>query len=87
MPSECLTSEHTSRIETSPKKQSHIKKVKSDKSGSSISLNPVKENHGKLPMKHTGRKEKPPEREKSKTPVRGTPKTPVRGTSKTSVRV
>ena len=76
--SECLNSEHTSRIETSPEKRSHIKKGKSGKCGSSISLNPVKENHGKLPVKQTSRKERSPEREKSKTPVRGTSKTPVR---------
>ena len=78
MESECLSSEHTSRIETSPEKRSHIKKGKSGKCGSSISLNPVKENHGKLPVKQTSRKERSPERKKSKTPVRGTSKTPVR---------
>ena len=38
----------------------------------------MKENHGKLPVKQTSRKERSPEREKSKTPVRGTSKTPVR---------
>ena len=76
MERECLTSEHTSRIETSPEKRSHIKKGKSGKCGSSIALNPGKENHGKLPGKQTSRKDKYPEREKSKIPVRGTPKTP-----------
>ena len=76
--SECLNSEHTSRIETRPAKRSHIKKGKLGKSGSSISFKPVKENHGKLPVKQTSRKERSPEREKSKTPVRGTSKTPVR---------
>ena len=84
--SECLTSEHTSRVETSPEKRSHIKKGKSGKCGSSVSLNPGKENHGKLPVKQTSRKERF-QREKSKTPVRGTSKTPVRGTLKTPVRV
>ena len=34
MESECLTSEHTSRIETSPEKRSHINKSKSGKCGS-----------------------------------------------------
>ena len=34
MESECLTSEHTSRIETGPEKQSHINKCKSGKYGS-----------------------------------------------------
>ena len=34
MESECLTSEHTSRIETSPEKRSHINKGKSGKCGS-----------------------------------------------------
>ena len=62
MESECLTSEHISRIETSPEKQSHIKKGKSGKFGSSISSNPVKEDHGKLPVKQANRKEKSPER-------------------------
>ena len=47
----------------------------------------MKENHGKVPVKQTNRKERSPEREKSKIPVRGTSKTPVRGTSKTPVRV
>ena len=51
MKSECLTSEHTSRIETSSEKRSHIKKGKLGKCGSSISLNPGKENNGKLPVK------------------------------------
>ena len=78
MESQWLTSEHTSRIETSPEKHYHIKKDKSGKCGSSISLNPEKENHGKLPVKQTSRKERFPEREKSKTPVRGTSKTPMR---------
>ena len=87
MESECLSSEHTSRIETSPEKRSHIKKGKSGKCGSLISLNPVKENHGKLPLKQTSRKERSPGREKSKTPVRGTSKTLVRGTSEIPVRV
>ena len=50
--SECLISEHTSRIETSPDKQSYIDKSKSGKCGSSILLNPVKENH-KLLVKQT----------------------------------
>ena len=50
--SECLISEHTSRIETSPEKQSYIDKSKSGKCGSSILLNPVTENH-KLPVKQT----------------------------------
>ena len=76
--SECLTSEHASRIKTSPEKRSHIEKGKSDKCGSSISLNPVKGNHGKLPLKQTSRKERSREREKSKPPVTGTSKTPVR---------
>ena len=79
MESECLTSEHTFRIESSPEKRSHINKGKSGKSGSSISLKPVKENH-KLPVKQIGRKERSPEREKSKIPVRDTSKAPVRGT-------
>ena len=69
MESECLTSEHTFRIETSTERQSHINKGKSGKRGSSISLNPVKKNHGKLPLKQTSRKERSPKREKSKTPV------------------
>ena len=43
-----------------------------------ISLNPEKENHGKLPVKQTSRKEKSSEREKSKTSVRGTSKIPVK---------
>ena len=34
MENECLTSEHTSRIETSPEKRSHINKSKSGKCGS-----------------------------------------------------
>ena len=38
----------------------------------------MKENHGKLPVKQTSRKEKSPAREKCKTPVSGTSKTPVR---------
>ena len=74
--SEFLTSKHTSRIETSLENRSHINKGKAGKNGSSISLNPVKENHN-LPVRQTIRKERPPEREKSKTPVRGTSKTPV----------
>ena len=49
MESECLTSEYTSRIETSPEIRSHIKKGKSGKSGSSISLKssekPIEEIH------------------------------------------
>ena len=69
MESECATSERTSRVESSPEKQSHIKKGKSGKSGSSISSNPVKENHGKLPVKQASSKERSPERKKSKTPV------------------
>ena len=73
--SECM--KHTSRIETSPEKRSHINKGKSGKCESSVSLNPVKENH-KLPVKQTSRKERSPERENFKTPVRGTSKTPVR---------
>ena len=52
MESECLTLEHTSRIETSPEKRSHIDKGKSGKCVSSISLNPVKQ---------TSRKERFPE--------------------------
>ena len=48
--SECLTSEHTSRIEIIPEKRSHINKVKSGECGSSISLNQMKENH-KLSVK------------------------------------
>ena len=89
MESECLTSEHTSKIETSPEMRSHIKKGKSGKCGSSISLNPGKKNHGKLPVKQTGRKERSPEREreKSKTPVRGTSKTPVRVHKKPSEEI
>ena len=83
--SECLISEHTSRIDTSPQKPSHINKGKSGKCGSSISLKPVKEIN-KLPVKRTSSKEGSPDREKSKTPVRGTSKTPVRGASKTPVR-
>ena len=63
MERECLTSEHTSRIKTSPEKRSHIKKGKSGKCGSSVSLNPGEENHGKLPVKQTSRKERSPERE------------------------
>ena len=86
MESECVTSEHTSRIETSQVKRSHINKDKSSKYGSSISLNPVNEDH-KLPVNQTSRNDRSPEREKSKTPVRGTLKTPLRGTSKTPVRV
>ena len=86
MESECLTSEHTSRIETSPEKQSHINKGKSGKYGSWISLKPVKESH-KLPVKQTSRKERSPEREKSKTPVRDASKTSMRDTSKTPARV
>ena len=74
MESECLTSEHTSRIKSSPEN-----KGKSGNCGSSISLKPVKENH-KLPVKQIGRKERSPEREKSKIPVRDTSKAPVRGT-------
>ena len=78
MERECLASKHTSMIENSPQKRSHIKKGKSGKCGSSISLNHVKETHGKLPVKQTSRKERSREREKSKTAVRGTSKTPVR---------
>ena len=77
MESECQTSEHTSKIETSPEKRSHINKDKSGKCGSSISLNTVKENHNLL-VKQISRKERSPEREKPKTSVRGTSKTPVR---------
>ena len=51
----------------------------SGKCGSSISLNPEKKNHGKLPVKQTSRKERFPERKNPpKTPVRGTSKTPMR---------
>ena len=46
------------------------KKGKSGKCESPISLNPVKENHGKLPVKQTSREERFPETEKYKTPVR-----------------
>ena len=84
--SECLISEHTSRIDTSPQKPSHINKGKSGKCGSSISLKPVKEIN-KLPVKRTSSKDGSPDREKSKTPVRDTSKTPVRAASKTPVRV
>ena len=80
--SECLISEHTSRIDTSPQKPSHINKGKSGKCGSSISLKPVKKIH-KLPVKQTSRKERSPEREKSKTPVR-VQKNPVRKSITTS---
>ena len=62
---------YISRIESCPGKQSHIKKGKSGNCGSSVSLNPVKEDHGKLPVKQISGKEKSPETEKSKTPVRG----------------
>ena len=86
MESECLTSEHTSRIETSTEKRFHVEKSKSSKYGSPITLNPVKENH-KLSVKQASRKERSSEREKSKTPVRGTSKSPARSTSKTPVRV
>ena len=86
MESKFLTSEHTSRIETSPEKRYHINKGKSGKCGSSILLNLVEESH-KLPVKQTSRKDRIPEREKSKTPVRGTSKTSVRDTSKFPVRV
>ena len=55
MESECLTSEHTSRIETSTEKRFHVEKGKSSKYGSSITLNPVKENH-KFPVKQASRK-------------------------------
>ena len=65
MESECLTSEHTSRIETGPEKWSQIKEGKSGKCGSSISLNSVKENRSKLPVKQTSGKERFSEREKS----------------------
>ena len=65
MESECLTPGHTSRIETSPEKQSHIKKGKSGKCGSSISLNSVKQNHVKLLVKQANRKGRSPEREKN----------------------
>ena len=71
MESECLTSEHTCRIETSSEKRSLINKGKSGKCGFSISLKPVKKNH-KLPVKQTSRKERSPEREKSKARMRGT---------------
>ena len=50
MESECLTSEHTSRIETSPEKRPHSNKGTSSKCGSSIPIKPVKENR-KLPVK------------------------------------
>ena len=86
MESECLTSEHTSRIETSTEKRFHVEKSKSSKYGSPITLNPVKENH-KLSVKQASRKERSSGREKSKTPVRGTSKSPARSTSKTPVRV
>ena len=56
MECECLTSEHMSRIESSPEKRSHINKGKSGKCGSSTSLKSVKENH-KLPVKQTSIKE------------------------------
>ena len=71
MESECLTSKHTSRIETSSEKRSLINKGKSGKCGFSISLKPVKKNH-KLPVKQTSRKVRSPEREKSKARMRGT---------------
>ena len=61
MENECLISEHTYRIETSPEKRSPINKGKSGKCGSSISLKPVKENH-KFPVKQTSRNERSPER-------------------------
>ena len=69
MESECLTSENTSRIETSPEKQPHINTSKSGKCRSLILLKPVKENH-KLPVRQISRKERSPDSEKSKTPVR-----------------
>ena len=56
MECECLTSEHMSRIESSPEKRSHINKGKSGKCGSSTSLKSVKKNH-KLPVKQTSIKE------------------------------
>ena len=61
MESECLISEHTCRIETSPEKRSPINKGKSGKCGSPISLKPVKENH-KFPVKQTSRNERSPDR-------------------------
>ena len=76
MESECLTSENTSRIETSPEKQPHINTSKSGKCRSLILLKPVKENH-KLPVRQISRKERPPDSEKFKTPVR-VQKNPVR---------
>ena len=63
MESECLASEHTYRIQTSLEKRSHINTGKSGKCGSSVSLNPVKEDH-MLPLKQTNRKERYPEKEK-----------------------
>ena len=64
MESECLISEHTSRIETSPEKRSHTNKSKSDRWGLSVSLNPVKENL-ELPLKLTSRKGRSPKRKKN----------------------
>ena len=62
---ESMTLDHTSRIETSPKKPSHFNKNKSSKCGSLMLLHPMKENY-KLPVKQTNRKERSPEKEKSK---------------------
>ena len=71
-----MNSETTSKIKTSPEKQSHFNKGKSGKCGSSFSLNTVKKNH-KLSVKQT------PVRSTSKTPKQ-IQKKPVRKSIPTS---